>query len=437
MNKSGTVAIVGKPNVGKSTLFNRIVGERKSIVEDKPGVTRDRLYSKCEWLNQKFNLIDTGGITIKDAQFQVEIRAQVEIAIQESNVIIFVVDGTHGLTAEDEYIAKILYKAKTPIIVAVNKIDSKEKLNQKEEFWTLGLGEPIAISSTHSIGVGDLLDRVMEKLPEKHDKKKTNELSFAIIGRPNVGKSSLINSLLREDRAIVSDIQGTTTDSVDTIFKHNNKSYKVIDTAGIRKRGKIFEKLEKYSVLRAARAIEKSDVTILVIDAKQGIIEQDMNISQIAQESHKGIVIVVNKWDGAIKSENNVEKFKKEIFAWFKFLHYAPIVFVSALEKKGMNKIIEQVEKVHAATQTRVKTSVLNEVITEAMIWKEPSSFNGGVLNILFVNQVAIEPPTFVFFVNNKNFLHFSYKRYLENKLREYFGFEGTPLNLIFRNRSE
>ena len=437
MNKSGTVAIIGKPNVGKSTLFNRVFGERKSIVEDTPGVTRDRLYAKCEWLNQKFNLIDTGGITIEDAPFQVEIKAQVEVAIEEADVIVFVVDGNHGLTPDDEAIAKMLYKAKTPIVLAANKIDSKEKLNQKEQFWTLGLGEPHAISSSHSIGVGDLLDKVIELLPQKTAKSQSDEISFAIIGRPNVGKSSITNVLLKENRAIVSEVQGTTTDSVDSIFKHNNKSFKVIDTAGIRRRGRVFEKLEKYSVLRAAKAIDKSDIAILVIDAQQGIIEQDMHISQIAQDSYKGIVIVVNKWDGDIKKEKEIEKYKKEVYAWFKFLHYAPLVFVSALEKKGMNKVIKEVEKVYQASQTRIKTAVLNEVINEALLWKEPSSFNGGVLNILFANQVDIAPPTFVLFVNNKNFLHFSYKRYLENKLREYFGFEGTPINLIFRNRKE
>ena len=437
MKKSGTVAIVGKPNVGKSTLFNRILGDRKSIVDDQPGITRDRLYAKCQWLNQHFNLIDTGGITIQKAKFQAEIRAQVQIAINEADVIIFVVDGNQNLSQDEQVISKMLYKSKKPVLVAANKIDNKEREYQKEEFWALGLGEPLAISSSHGIGIGDLLDKIIEQLPEKHDKKQSDELSFAIIGRPNVGKSSLVNSLLKEQRVIVSDIKGTTTDSVDSLFKRNGKTFKVIDTAGIRKRGKIYEKLEKYSVLRAAKAIDKSHVAILIIDAQEGIIEQDMHIAQIAQESFRPIIIVVNKWDNKIKKENQKEKYKKEVYSWFKFLHYAPVLFTSAIDNTGLTKLIDNIELVYQASLRRIKTATLNEVINEALIWKAPSSFNGGLLNVLFVNQVSIQPPTFIFFVNNKNFLHFSYKRYLENKLREYFEFSGTPLNLIFRNRKE
>lgn len=429
------VALVGHPNVGKSTIFNRIIGKRLSIVEDTPGVTRDRLYSDAEWLTREFRLIDTGGIEIKNTEFQAQIKAQAEIAMEEADVIIFVVNGQEGLTRDDEYVAKILYKWDKPIILAVNKIDDSSKLESTQEFWTIGLGEPMPISGEHGIGIGNLLDKVVESLPKYETKEETDVINFALIGMPNVGKSSLVNSILGEERVIVSPIEGTTRDAIDTQFKRNNQKYNVIDTAGLRKKGKVWENIEKYSVLRALSAIDRADIILLVLDAERGIIEQDLHVGAYAHESGKGVIIVVNKWDTVKKDTNTQHEFEKKVRAYFKYLDYAPIVFVSAKENQRVHTVFEKMELVYNALTIHIPTSTLNEIINNAVLYNEPPIFNGDRLKILYGTQVATKPPTIILFVNDPQHMHFSYLRYLENKLREAFGFEGTPLKIIPRIR--
>ncbi|MFE7062439.1 ribosome biogenesis GTPase Der [Sutcliffiella sp. NPDC057660] len=431
-----TVAIVGRPNVGKSTIFNRIVGERISIVEDIPGVTRDRIYSSGEWLNQYFNLIDTGGIEISDAPFMTQIREQAEIAIDEADVIIFLTNGREGLTTADEEVAKILYRSKKPVVVAVNKVDNPDMRDTLYDFYALGFGEPIPISGSHGLGLGDLLDLVIANFPNKQEEEYDDDtIKFSLIGRPNVGKSSLVNALLGEERVIVSNIAGTTRDAIDTPYKYDGKEYVIIDTAGMRKKGKVYETTEKYSVLRALRAIERSDVVLVVIDGEEGIIEQDKKIAGYAHEAGRAIVIVVNKWDAVEKDDKTMKEFEQKIRDHFLFLDYAPIVFLSAKTKKRVHTLIPKIDLASENHAMRVVTTVLNDVIMDAVAMNPTPTDKGQRLKIYYATQVAIKPPTFVIFVNDPELMHFSYKRFLENRIRDAFGFEGTPIRLIARPR--
>lgn len=433
--RKGIVAIVGSPNVGKSTIFNRIVGKRHSIVDDEAGVTRDRIYAKASWLTREFSLIDTGGVEIENKPFQEQIRAQVEIAIEEADVIIFVVDGKVGYTNDDRMAARMLYKAKKPVILAVNKIDDGAEINNIHEFYSLGLGEPIPVSGSHGIGIGDVLDRVIQYLPEEIEEEKGKEIYLSLIGRPNVGKSSLANAILRKDRVIVSNIEGTTRDAVDTPFHYDDRDYVLIDTAGLKKRGKIYEAIDKYAALRALSAIDRSDIVLLLIDAVEGIREQDKHVVSYAVDAKKAIIIVVNKWDAIEKNQNTMSEFSKKVRKEFKFLEYAPICFVSAKERQRINTIFKEIEGVYDAYNRRIPTSTLNEIIQDAQIMNPTPFFNGGRLKIFFANQVAVCPPTFVLFVNNPVHMHFSYLRYIENRLRDSFDFSGTPINIICRER--
>jgi len=433
----GTVAIVGRPNVGKSTVFNRILEQRLSIVEDTPGVTRDRIYGECQWLSKTYRLIDTGGIQIEDVPFQKEINAQVEIAIEEADVIIFLVDGRSGLSSDDEYIARLLQKSKKPVILAVNKIDDVSMLNNIYEYYALGVGDPIAVSGVHGIGIGDLLDRVVELIPEKSVEQYEGMIRFAIIGRPNVGKSSLTNAFLKQDRVIVSDIEGTTRDAIDTVFTYNDQNYVVIDTAGIRKRGKIYESVEKYAVLRAKSAIERSDLALVLLDGSTGIIDQDKHVAGLAHEANKGVIIVYNKWDLVDKDDKTMVNITKEIRKQFVYLDYAPIAFVSAKESKRIDTLLPLIDLVYENLNKRIKTNVLNEVILDAQMANPAKPHNGKKLKIYYASQVSSAPCTIVLFVNDPELMHFSYERYIENKLREAFGFEGVPIQIICRKRSE
>lgn len=432
-----TVAIVGSPNVGKSTIFNRFIGERHAIVDDEAGITRDRLYGKCTWLGRSFSVIDTGGIEITNRPFQEQIRIQVEIAIEEADIIVFVVDGKLGITADDRMVAKMLYKVKKPIILAVNKIDEGSHVSDAQEFYGLGLGEPLVVSGVHGIGIGDLLNKIITYIKEDNEEQNEDVITFCMVGRPNVGKSSLVNALLNQDRVIVSNISGTTRDSIDTPFTRNNRNYVVIDTAGLKKKGKIYESIDKYSAIRALKAIERSEIVLLVLDGKEGITEQDKHVISYATDLHKAIIIVVNKYDLVDKETNTTSEMTKWIRQEYKFLDYAPICFVSALKKQRINTIFETLEMVHLAYYTRVKTSLLNEVMQDAQMMNQSPNFNGGRIKILYTTQVSTAPPTIILFVNNSDWMHFSYLRYLENRLRETFNFEGTPINLIVRNRKE
>ncbi|MBS5114823.1 MAG: ribosome biogenesis GTPase Der [Erysipelotrichaceae bacterium] len=429
------VAIVGRPNVGKSTLFNRIIGERVSIVEDVPGVTRDRIYGTGSWLTRQFRLVDTGGIEIANQDFSEQIKMQAQIAIEEADVIIFVVNGREGMNDDDVFVARMLQRSKKPVILAVNKIDDQAFINNIYEFYALGIGDPIAVSSSHGIGVGDILDRMIELLPEETSNEATDEIRFSLIGRPNVGKSSLTNAILGEERVIVSDIEGTTRDAIDTHFEKDNQKYCVVDTAGMRKRGRIYENIEKYSILRALSAIEKSDVILVLIDGEQGIVEQDRHVAGYAHEAGKGVIIVVNKWDLVEKDSKTMQKMEKEIKAQFKYLDYARIVFVSAKTSQKVQNIFPLIKEAFENSQKRVQTSVFNDILIDAQAMNPTTTFNGGRLKIFYGNQVAICPPTFVLFVNDPEYLHFSYKRYLENRIRDSFGFEGTPIHIIARKR--
>ena len=432
----GVVAIVGRPNVGKSTIFNRMIGERLSIVDDMPGVTRDRLYGKCSWLTKEFRVIDTGGIELEDKPFQVQIRAQAEIAMNEADVIIYVADGRIGVSDDDRYIVRLLRKTKKPVILAVNKIDDGHLLDSIYEFYSLGLGEPIAVSGVHGVGMGDLLDRVIEELPEPVVEEKEDVIKFCCIGRPNVGKSSLINAILKQDRVIVSNIEGTTRDAIDTPFTREDRNYVAIDTAGLKKRGKIYEAIDKYAALRALSAIDRSDIVLLVLDAETGVQEQDKHVIGYAIDAAKAIIIVVNKWDTVEKDQNTMSEYTKKLKEEFKFIDYAPIVYVSAKNGSRLNTIFDEIEHSYVGYNQRIQTSVLNEVLTDAVKHNPPKEFNSGVLKIYYGSQVAIKPPMFVLSVNNPNFLHFSYERYLENQLRRAFGFEGTPIIIKCKPRS-
>ncbi len=433
-----TIAIIGRPNVGKSTIFNKIVGDKISIVENIEGVTRDRIYSHAEWLNNKFFIIDTGGIQIENKPFQKQIRAQAELAIDEADVIIFLADGKNGLTEDDKEIAKLLYKSNKPVVLAINKIDNFDLKYLTYDFYSLGFGEPLAISGSHGLGIGDLLDRVCENFKNKNfDEEKNKEnLKFSLIGRPNVGKSSIINCLLGEERVISSEIAGTTRDAIDTDFIYNKKQYTVIDTAGIRKRGKIYESCEKYSVLRTLKAIDRSDVVLVIINANEGIIEQDKKIAGYAHESGKGVIIVVNKWDLIEKNNNTLKEFEDNIRDNFQYLSYAKIIFVSAKTKKRIFNIFNLIDESYLNNNKRIQSSLLNDLINDAISMNPTPQDKGKRLNIFYSSQVAICPPTFVLFVNYPELLHFSYERFLENRIREAFDFKGTPIRLLARKRN-
>ena len=431
-----TVALVGRPNVGKSTLFNRLVGKRIAIIDDLPGITRDRIYGDVNYNDIKFHLIDTGGIDVTPELFNKEIIIQAEIAIEASDVIVFVVDGKEGLTSNDYAVRDMLFKSKKRVIVAINKADNKKINDNIYEFYELGLNEYIEISAEHGNGINSLLDLITSNFEIKEEIEYSEDIiKFCLVGRPNVGKSSLVNALLNEERVIVSDKAGTTRDAIDSPFTYNKKDYVVIDTAGIRKRGKLFENIEKYSVLRAIKAIERSDVSLLIIDAEAGIIEQDKHITSYIVESGKAVVIVVNKWD--LAGDQDIKGFTKLIREEFKFMPYAPIVFLSAKTRKRIHTLMPEVDKVFENAKRRVSTSTLNNVIVEAVELSPPPSYKGKRLKVYYSTQVDIAPPKFVFHVNNKSLIHFSYERYLENKIREAFNFEGTPIILQFKNRGE
>ncbi len=430
------VAIVGRPNVGKSSLFNRLVGSRLSITDDEAGVTRDRIYGKAEWLTKNFRVIDTGGIDIGDAPFLNQIKAQAQIAMDEADVIVFTVDGKNGLQDSDQYIAKLLYKTEKPVVLAVNKIDDVNQIQNIYEFYALGFGDPIAISSHHGIGIGDLLDKIISYMTEDDPIYEDSTLSFCIVGRPNVGKSSLTNAILGEERVIVSEISGTTRDAIDTQFKKDRRDYVVIDTAGIKKRGKVYENTDKYSVLRALSAIERSDVALIVIDGNEGVIEQDKHVAGYVSDYGKACVIVVNKWDVVEKDEKTMKKMEEKIKDEFKFMDYAQVVFVSAKNNQRIHTIFPALNLAFENYQKEVQTSILNDLLQDAAAMNPTPIFNHGKAQFNYVTQVAIKPPTFVLFVNNPDFVHFSYLRYLNNQFRDAIDFTGTPIKLILRKKA-
>lgn len=430
------VAIVGRPNVGKSSLFNRLVGERLSITDDMPGVTRDRIYARAEWLTKNFRVIDTGGIDIGDAPFLNQIKAQAQVAMDEADVIVFVVDGKVGLSDSDYFIAKLLYKSETPVILAVNKIDDINQVNNIYEFYALGLSEPIATSAQHGIGIGDLLDKIVSYMTEEDVEYDEDVIRFCVVGRPNVGKSSLTNVILGEERVIVSEISGTTRDAIDTQFKKDRKEYVVIDTAGIKKRGKVYENTDKYSVLRALSALERSDVALLVIDGEEGILEQDKHVAGYIAEYYKAVVIVVNKWDAVLKDEKTMKKMEKKVREAFKFLSYAEVVFVSAKDNTRIHTIFPAINNAYDNYQKQIQTSILNDLMHDAVAMNPTPIFNHGKAQFNYATQVAAKPPTFIMFVNNPDFVHFSYTRYLHNQLREAIDFTGTPIKLILRKKA-
>lgn len=434
------VAIVGRPNVGKSTLFNKIAGKRISIVEDTPGVTRDRIYAEAEWLGNHFILIDTGGIEpfTKDVILS-QMRIQAELAIETADVIIFLLDGREGITAADYEVANMLRKNNKHTLVVVNKLDTINLENNIFEFYNIGLGDPIPISSQQGLGIGDLLDEVIKNFPEKKEDNDlyNNNLKIAVIGKPNVGKSTLINKLLGEDRVIVSDIPGTTRDAIDTEFNYKGQNYVLIDTAGIRKKSKVREDIERYSVLRSFTGIQRSDVCLIIIDAEQGVTEQDTKIAGYAHEEGKASIIIVNKWDIVEKETKTMNNYRKKIREDLSFLSYAPILFISAKTGQRVHRIMELINYVSNQHSMRISTGMLNEVIGEAILLNQPPSDKGRRLNILYCTQASVKPPTFILFVNDTELLHFSYQRYLENQIRKSFGFEGTPIRFIIRQRNE
>ena len=429
--KIPTVAILGRPNVGKSTLFNKIVGKKVSIIEDVPGVTRDRIYEKATYQDKTFYLIDTGGIDASKLDFNDEIRMQAEIAIEEADVILFVVDGKEGLTSNDLLVRDLLRKYNKKVVVAINKVDTKAASDNIYDFYELGLDTYIEISSIHNTGYIELMDEVTKDF-KKVEEEKEEITKIAVIGRPNVGKSSLVNALLNEERMVVSNIAGTTRDSVDTNFKYMNKDYILIDTAGMRKKGKIYENIEKYSLFRSMKSIERSDIVLLVINAEEGIREHDKHIAGYALEEGKGIIIVVNKWD---KAETTIQEYKKVVLEEFKFIDYAKIVFLSALTKKRISTLMPEVELVEESIKKEIPTSLLNNTIIQANLLNPAPSYKGKRLKIFFTSQSGIKPPKFTFRVNDKTLVHFSYERYLENVLRKNFNLEGTPIILQFKNR--
>ena len=431
-----TVCLVGKPNVGKSSIFNRLIKENKSIIMDTPGVTRDRIYGKCNYNDKSFLVIDTGGISIGSDDFAKDILMQATLAIDEADLVLFVVDGINDVDASDLKVAEILHKSNKKVIVVVNKIDNKERMENIYNFYELGFGEIIGISASHKIGFDNLLNMITNDLPEEEIDTDTS-LKFSIIGRPNVGKSSLINALLNENRAIVSDVAGTTRDAIDTKFKYNHQDITVIDTAGMRKRGRIYESVEKYSLIRSLKAIDRSDVCVLVIDATTGIIEHDKHIASYALDAGKGIVIAVNKWDTIKNPDQDIRKWKEEIKNEFQFIPYVHVVFLSAVTKKRVSTLMPEVLLAYENNRKEVKTSLLNNIIMEAVSLHNPPSYKGKRLKIYFVSQTGYCPPKFTFSVNNKGLVHFSYERYLENQIRNNIDFDGTPIILQFKNKSE
>jgi len=433
------VAVIGRPNVGKSTFFNKIAGKRIAIVEDKPGITRDRIYAEVEWLNTPFILIDTGGIEpeSKDIIFS-QMRRQAEIAMETADVILFMVDGREGMLPADEEVAKLLRKTGKPVLLVVNKVDTNRLPDEFYDFYQLGFGEPIPISSANALGLGDLLDEVIAHFPQKGvESEEDDAIKVAVIGKPNVGKSSIINAILNEERVIVSDIAGTTRDAIDTPFTDGEDKYIFIDTAGIRRKSKIQENIERYSVIRALTAIERANVCLMVIDATMGVTEQDKKIAGYAHDQGKACLIVVNKWDLIEKETNTMDLFRKDIQNELAFMTYAPVLFVSAKTKQRINRILEIIKFISNQHSMRIPTGRLNDLISEAILLNQPPSDKGRRLKIFYATQTGVRPPRFVIFVNDKELTHFSYTRYLENKLREAFGFEGTPIQIIYRNKGE
>ena len=432
------VAVVGRPNVGKSTFFNRISGHRISIVEDSPGVTRDRIYADCEWLGRMFTLIDTGGIdTHSDDIFLKEMRHQAQIAIDTCDVILFFVDGRTGLTADDEDVATLLRRSSKPVILVVNKIDSMVQQDSIYEFYSLGLGDPYGISSTNMTGLGDLLDALIAQFPEKEEEDGSEtSVSIAVVGRPNVGKSSLVNRLLGQERTMVSDIAGTTRDAIDAPLTWNNYRFTLIDTAGIRRKRAIEdESIERYSIIRSLAAIRRCDTALLLIDAQDGVTEQDTKIGGYIHEEGKACVIVVNKWDSIEKDTNTMETFRKKILNDLKFMDYVPVLFISALTGQRVDKVLEMALSVHEQAQRRITTGLLNDVLADITGALQPPTVMGRKLKIYYATQQSVAPPTFVLFVNDEKLMHFSYQRYIENAFRKSFGFEGTPLRFILRQK--
>lgn len=431
------VAIVGRPNVGKSTLFNRIAGERIAIVEDTPGVTRDRLYAHGEWLGKNFSIIDTGGIEMSDQPLLTQIRQQAEIAIEEADVIIMVVNVENGVTDADEQVAQILYRSNKPVVLAVNKVDNPERRLDVYDFYQLGLGEPYPVSSVHGVGLGDMLDAVIENFTEKDAEEEDDRIRFSFIGRPNVGKSSLVNAILGENRVIVSDMAGTTRDAINTQFTaKDGREFTMVDTAGIKKKGKLYENTERYALMRSMRAIDDSDVVLVVLNAEEGIRELDKHIAGYAHEAGRAVIIVVNKWDTIPdRDQRTMTDFTNLIRHEFQYLSYAPIVFVSAKTKQRLSRLPEMIEEAYDHQHRRIQSAVLNDVLMDALVANPTPSSNGRRLRVYYATQVAVAPPTFVIFVNDPDLMHFSYARYLENRIRAAFDFTGTPIRLIKRRR--
>lgn len=433
-----TVALVGRPNVGKSTLFNRIAEERISIVEDTPGVTRDRIYTHAQWLGKEFILIDTGGITVSDLSLNQEIKTQAEIAINEADIVVLVVDARVGVTNEDEAVARILYQAQKPVVLAANKADNLAQRQDIYDFYALGLGEPYPVSGVHGTGMGDLLDQIIKNFPDENLVVDDDSIKFSFIGRPNVGKSSLVNAILGENRVIVSNQEGTTRDSIDTKFidRDSGQLYTMIDTAGIRKRGKVYENTEKYAVMRALRAIDRSDVVVVVLDGAQGIREQDKRVAGYAHEAGRGVIIAVNKWDAVSnKDQKTMQEFTEYIRQEFRYLSYAPIIFISALKHQRLDQIVELVTAINENQQRRIQSSLLNELLLKATAIAPAPIVKNRRLKVYYLTQVQVQPPTFVVFVNDPELFHFSYERFITNQLREVFDFTGTPIKLIPRLR--
>ena len=431
------VAIVGRPNVGKSTLFNKIAGKRISIVEDQPGVTRDRIYTEVEWQGNNFTLIDTGGIEPRsEDQILKQMKQQAEIAIETAAVIVFLVDGQEGITASDQEVANMLRRTKKEIILAVNKIDAPKFKDNIYEFYNLGLGEPLGISTGQALGLGDLLDEMVKHFPsEEEETYDEYTIKVAVVGKPNAGKSSLVNRILGEERVIVSDVPGTTRDAIDTPFTVGDSKYVFIDTAGMRKRGKVFESIERYSVVRSLTAIERADVCLMLIDAKEGVSEQDSKIAGYIHDQGKAVIIVVNKWDIVEKDEKTIDKYKADIKNELSFMDYAPMVFISAKTGQRVSKVMELINHVSNQHSMRISTGMLNDIISEAVLTNQPAISGGRRLKIYYATQVSVKPPTFALFVNEPSIMHFSYKRYLENQIRKAFSFEGTPIRFLLRQR--
>ena len=435
--KKPVVALVGRPNVGKSTLFNKLVGKKVSIIEDTPGITRDRIYGNVKYGDYNFHLIDTGGIDLSEMDFNDDIKVQAELAIDEADVVLFVVDGKEGLTSNDYTVKEMLKKCSKKVIVVVNKVDSKLATDNQYTFYELGFENYMFVSAEQNIGIDDLLKEITSDFQEYEEEYDENTIKFSLIGRPNVGKSSLANAILNEDRIIVSNVAGTTRDAIDTPFTYYGEKFVVIDTAGMRKKGKVYEAVERYSLLRSLKAIDRSDVCVIVINAEEGIIEHDKHIAGYALEAGKPVIIAVNKWDTVEDKDSKMKEFKQNIRNNFQFMDYAPIVFLSALTKKRIHTLIPEIKKAFENSKKEIKTSLLNDVIMDAYTLNLPPSYKGKRLKIYFASQVSTCPPTFNIQVNSKGLVHFSYERYLENKIRESFDFEGTPIKIQFKNKGE